>query len=423
MTPAAVRASLAHFAAAVAALAIAGLILAGAPAMAGFASASGAGTGRPARAASAHHKKAPAKHMPAKHPAAKRQLPLKMMWGPLTLPNGASAFPTYHSLGVQVLETQLVWARTALTRPNEPANPADPAYHWPPELEQMITQAAQYGIAVAVLVKGSPAWANGGQDESWAPTNAEDYASFLQAASRRYPTVHFWMIWGESNGEDFYPMPANSPVGPRRYALLLEAAYGALKAVSSSNLVIGGMTFTSGLVKPREFLRWMRLPDGSPPRMDYYGHNPYSTRFPEPGSGPPPSAGCLEDLRDGAYRRKGFKCSRTGERDIDSLGTLHSELATVYRHRHGGAPKLWLSEWSISSDGPNYAFNYFVSRPVQAHWVTAAFKLVDSLSYVAGLGWYDLQDEPTSVPEHLTEGLLTETGEHKPAFSAYAHAP
>src|ERR1700733_2459869 len=53
---------------------------------------------------------------------------LKMIWGPLTMPNGSSAFPVYHRLGVQVLELQLIWGRVAPTRPSEPANPADPAY-------------------------------------------------------------------------------------------------------------------------------------------------------------------------------------------------------------------------------------------------------------------------------------------------------
>jgi hypothetical protein len=379
------------------------------------------GSGRPGASASKHKKRAPRRrkktvHAPAPTPA------LKMIWGPLTLPGGASAFPTYRQLGVQVLQTQLIWARTAITRPNEPANPADPAYRWPPELEQTISQAAQYGIAVAVMVKGTPAWANGGQDETWAPTNAADYASFLQAAGRRYPTVHFWMIWGESNGENFYPMPINSPVGPRRYALLLDAAYGALKAVSSSNLVIGGMTYTSGLVNPHDFLRWMRLPNGAPPRLDYFGHNPYSARFPNLEEGPLPGPRCLEALRNGQFRSKRFKCQLSGSRDISDIDTLHSELAAVYRGRRGGPPKLWLSEFSISSDSPTRAFNYYVSRTVQAHWVTAAFKLVDSVSYVAGLGWFELLDESASVPRHLTEGLLTEDGAHKPAFSAYTHA-
>lgn len=326
---------------------------------------------------------------------------LKMIWGPLTMPNGSSAFATYHRLGVQVLELQLSWADTAPSRPLDPSNPNDPSYLWPQALDRAVKQAAHYGIKLAVMVKGSPEWSNGGRDPSWAPNDSGDYADFLQAASRRYPSVHYWMVWGEpTRSGNFNPMPANSPVGPRRYALLLDAAYGALKAVGHTNVVIGGMTYTVGLVSAPDFIRWLRLPDGAPPRLDYYGHNPYSTRFP----------------------RLSEKPYAPGVRDIDDIDTLHSELAAAYRHRAGGTPKLWLSEFSISSDQGNRAFAYYVSRRAQAQWLTAAYRLVDTVPYVTGLGWYELLDEPSSVAGHLTEGLLTAAGAPKPAFRAFARA-
>ncbi len=260
------------------------------------------------------------------HAQPHKAYPLKMIWGPFTMPDGASAFPVYHQLGVQVLETQLSWASTAPQRPADPTNPADPSYQWPAALAQAISQAAHYHIQMAVMVRGSPAWSNGGRDPSWAPEDANDYANFVAAASRRYPSVRYWMIWGEPERPgNFNPMPENSPVGPQRYALLLDAAYGALKSVNPANIVIGGMTYTIGLDSPSDFIRWMRLPNGQPPRLDYFGHNPYSTRFPK--------------LSEGLYEAK--------VRDINDIDTLHSELASTYSGRPGGPPKLWLSEFSI----------------------------------------------------------------------------
>jgi hypothetical protein len=314
------------------------------------------------------------------------------------MPDGSSAFPVYHQLGVQVLEMQLSWAEVASTRPLDPSNPADPAYHWSAAMDQAVAEAARYGIELAIMVKETPGWANGGQGPSWAPNEAGDYAAFMQAVSRRYPSIHYWMIWGEvTRPGNFNPMPADSPVGPQRYAVLLDAAYGALKAVNPANIVIGGMTYTLGLDTMGEYLKWLRLPNGSPPRMDFYGDNPYSTRYPK--------------LSEQTYS--------PAVRDINDIDTLEHELQGVYAG-HGATPKLWLSEFSISSDGPSRAFDYFVSQPVQAKWLTAAFKLADSVPYVAGLGWYELLDEPTTVPEHLTEGLLTASGQPKPAFYAYA---
>jgi hypothetical protein len=322
---------------------------------------------------------------------------LKMIWGPVNLPNGSSAFPTYHRLGVQVFQIDLTWADTAPTQPADATNPADPAYRWPAALDQAVQQAAQYGIRVCLLVKGTPPWANNGLTPAWAPNNASDYGNFLIAAARRYPSIHDWMIWGEPNRDDFSdfrPMPPNSPVGPRRYALLLQAAYRALKSVSRSNVVIGGDTWSFGIVEPADFIRWMRLPNGRPPQLDYYGHNPFGRRFPRLA-----------------------KPYFPGGRDIDDIGTLEAQLAGIY---HRKVP-LWLSEFTISSDHPNAAFNFSVSRRQQARWVTAAFRLVNSVSYVAGLGWFELLDQPQGA-QSLTDGLMTWDLKPKPAFYAYQHA-
>jgi hypothetical protein len=327
-------------------------------------------------------------------------LPLKMIWGPVTLPNGQSAFPTYHQLGVQVFQIDLDWATTAPTKPANPTDPNDPAYQWPAELDQAISEAAHYKIKVMLLVTHSPGWANGGLPSVWAPNNPADYANFMIAAAHRYPTVRDWMVWGEPNravNPDFQPMPVNNPTGPRRYALILNAGYHALKSVSKSNMVIGGDTWSFGLVEPADFVRWMKLPNGKPPPLDYYGHNPFGRRFP--------------NIRENPYF--------PGGRDINDIDTLESELARIYHRR----VPLWLSEFTISSDHNTTAFNFHKTRKQQAHWLTAAFRLVDSVNYVVGLGWFNLVDDPPTTKLSLTNGLLTWDLHPKPAFHAYERAP
>ena len=41
--------------------------------------------------------------------------------------------------------------------------------------------------------------------------------------------------------------------------------------------MIGGNSFTTGDVSSLNWIRNLRLPNGKPPRLDLYGHNPFST--------------------------------------------------------------------------------------------------------------------------------------------------
>jgi hypothetical protein len=178
------------------------------------------------------------------------------------------------------------------------------------------------------------------------------------------------MIWGEPNRADrFQPNRENDPAGPRAYAPLLDAAYAALKARNPSNKVIGANTWTSGTVKPPDFLRWMRLPSGRPPRLDWFGHNPFPYRRPKLAEGPLPG----------------------GFRDISDTDTLSSEVRRTY----GRQVPLWLSEYTIQSDHGSIVFATYVSRAVQARYLSAGYAIADQLgSAVAGLGWLGLLDEP-----------------------------
>jgi hypothetical protein len=326
----------------------------------------------------------------------------KAIWGPVTMPDRSSAFPVYRDLGVDVFQIQLQWNRIAKTAPANPKDPNDPAYAWPKQIDDAVAAARANGIKVALMVKGSPPWANGNRGPQWVPNNTS-YARFLVAASLRYAGVRHWMIWGEVNrAAVFQPLPARSRTGPRRYATLLRAAYKALKRRSRRNVVIGGMTFSFGDVMPRDFLRFMRLPGGKPPPLDWYGHNPFSRRFP--------------DLRKGVYQ--GFAAAR----DISQMDTFARELKRAYKGKYRPfrrrGPRLWLSEFTVSSDHPNRAFNFAVSRADQARWLSAAYRIARK-PYIAGLGWFNLLDDPATRPNNLTTGLMTYEGERKPAYDAY----
>jgi hypothetical protein len=304
----------------------------------------------------------------------------------------------YDVLGIDTLQLSLSWADIARTRPVDATDPADPAYGWPADVTAAAAEAPAHRIGLSLLVTNTPPWANGNRGPTFTPANPRDFADFLTAAARRYPAARRWMIWGEPNRDDrFQPNKVDDPAGPRAYALLLDAAYAALKAQSPNNKVIGGNTWTSGTVKPPDFLRYMRLPSGRTPRLDWFGHNPFPFRTPNLADRPLPG----------------------GFRDISDTDTLSAEARRAY----GRQVPLWLSEYTIQSDRGSTTFATFVSRAVQAQYLSGGYRIADDLGpAVAGLGWLALLDEPAGA-DSGNWGLLTYALEPKPAFQAMATAP
>ena len=205
--------------------------------------------------------------MPA--PAARPVTHRKAIWGPLEY-GGHSAFPTYAHLGAGIFQWRLDWNGVALQRPAHPRDPADPAYRWPVAIDPAVAESRRYGIAVSLAVVGTPVWANGGRDARWAPNRPADYADFVYAAAKRYPGVRYWMVWMEpTKSTNFQPLTPDGGGrlsragrrGPRTYARMLDAAYGALKKLNRHNKVIGGNTFTTGTISPRNWMRAMQTPE------------------------------------------------------------------------------------------------------------------------------------------------------------------
>jgi hypothetical protein len=316
---------------------------------------------------------------------------------------GFSQFPLYHDLGVGIYETTLNWAAIAPTRPRHPRDPNDPAYKWPSEIDSALSQASRYHMRVLLMGFGSPRWANGGHPSNYAPSRAADLADFFTAAARRYRSVRLWMVWGEpsrrANFQPFTPAPPTArkltraqASAPHRYAQMLDASYGALKAVSRSNLVIGGNTYTTGDISTSQWITNLRLPNGRPPRLDLYGHNPFSFRAPNLANPPSPD----------------------GEVDFSDLGRLsqlvNRNLAAPHQHI-----RLFLAEWTIAT-APDNEFNIYTTPAVQAQWIRDAWRIVRHSTFIYALGWIHVFDEP---PGGSQGGLLFSTGKPKPGYYAF----
>ncbi len=321
----------------------------------------------------------------------------KAMWGAVYR-NGVNQFPLYHQLHVSIYEADLVWSDVAPTRPRQAANPNDPAYSWPVEIQQAVTLARRYHMRVLLQIIFAPRWANRRHARNYPPVNPADYAAFATAAARRYPSVHLWMIWGEpSRHPNFAPTKLVPPgrnlspaqrVAPHDYARILDAAYGSLKSVSRRNLVIGGCTYSSGDIDTQQWIENLRLPDGRPPRMDMYAHNPFSAKAPS----------------------FSIPQSRFGEVQFSDLPELGR---WIDRYLHPGLP-IFISEFTIPT-ASDQEFNFWVEPPVAARWITDALRLSRHWKRIYALGWIHVYDDPPTS----YGGLLTDQGVRKPGFAAF----
>jgi hypothetical protein len=332
----------------------------------------------------------------------------KAIWGPATH-NGHSLFPTYHDLGAGIWQDRMNWSEVAPMRPAHPRDPADPAYRWPAELDFAIAQGRRFGIRTSLVLTQAPRWASGHSDPRWAPRKPSDFADFAYAASKRYPSVRHWMIWSEpTRAANFMPLfmeRRDRPLtrrmkkGPHTYARILDAAYGALKRRSRRNIVIGGNSFTTGDVSALNWIRNLRLPNGKPPRLDLYGHNPFTARRPVL-SGPAIGHGFADFA------------------DLDVLaGWVDRWLA---RPRGKKRINFFLSEFFWPTDHPNHEFDFWVTRHRAATWLTDALRVTRRWSRIYTLGWYSLYDDPPNAAgDEVNRGLLTYRGRKKPAYRAY----
>ncbi len=326
---------------------------------------------------------------------------VKAMWGPY-LRNGVSLFPAYRELGVTIYQDDLRWNEIAPHRPRHPRSPSDPAYRWPTEVTNAVREAQQYHMGVALQIIYSPHWANGNKPPQWATFNPQSYANFAIAASRRYPSVHLWMIWGEPDrshnfrpltpARPYIPLNARQRIAPHLYSRILDAAYAALKSVNPANLVIGGMTDTAASISPEQWIENMRLPNGTPPRLDLYGHNPFNIRAPDLSN--PPS---------------GF-----GQIDFSDLGRLTELVDSNLGRPQNPHPRLFLSEWTVPTraDGE---FNFHVEQRVQAAWITDGLNIARADPSIYALGWIHLYDE---LPQ-AAGGLIEADGRKKLGYFAW----
>ena len=75
-------------------------------------------------------------------------------------------------IGVDIVRFTLRWDQIAVREPRDATDNRDRAYRWR-NPDRVLTALNRRGIAVVVTLVGTPSWANGGFDASWAPDSGD----------------------------------------------------------------------------------------------------------------------------------------------------------------------------------------------------------------------------------------------------------
>ena len=280
------------------------------------------------------------------------------------------------ALGVDLVRVTVDWRTT------EPKRGVD---DWS-RADMLLRGLHAHGITPLVTLYGTPAWANGGKSENWAPASTSTFAAFARRVAERYPFVHMWTIWNEPNQRRWL-----RPTSPKTYVRqLLNPAVAAIHEASPHSLVAGGVTAPRGSAGGVSPVAWIAGMKAAHARMDAYAHNPYPLR---PGE-TPTSGGCDH-------------CTTI------TMATLPRLLADVQR-AFGIHMRIWLTEYGYQTNPPDRLLG--VSYAAQAKYVGEAALCAYEAPRVDVLVHYLIHDEPDVA--RWQSGVYTSTGVAKPALQA-----
>jgi hypothetical protein len=331
-----------------------------------------------------------------------------------------SFYPDLGELHAQLLRVQLYWGGVlgvAEGRPEDAADPADPAYDWS-RYDAIVLAAAEQDVGIVFTIFGTPRWANGGHGTTTAPRNPTALEQFSFAAAQRYsgnfmrtdgvvlPRVRYWTAWNEPN----------LPIGlvpqwkkvdghwviqsARDYARICNAVVDGIHGtlIAGERVACGDTaprgnnapTSSRPTTSPLAFLRAMKAAGAT--GFDAYAHHPYPGSPSETPTTRPPGSTAVT---------------------FGNLGVLTKELTRLY-----GWKPLWLDEYGYQTNPPDNDLG--VSPAKQAKYLTQSVDLARANPRVTMLLWFLVRDEDRLGG--WQSGLETWNGVHKPAFGAFARA-
>jgi len=326
-------------------------------------------------------------------------------WSDATTQNLQSAQRTHASI-IHILAS---WAAIAPTKPANPLNGNDRAYHLS-DIDALVREAQEYGFEVLLTIAQTPKWANGGKTPNYPPKNMNDLTQFAQMLAKRYNgskpgvgTVRRFSVWNEPNLQLFLApqfSPSGKIVSAATYAKLYMAAYNGIKAGNPNALVAAGETSNRGhnhptggvsdSVAPATFAHLVAEANPKLP-FDAWATHPYPTNY------------VLGPTQKVAYPNVAFST-------MDRFG---ADLAKWF---HRPVP-IWITEYGEQTK-PEYVFGG-VTYAQQAADVKKALQLASQSRYVQMFVWFIFRD---STAQTWFSGLLKKSGAKKPAYGAFSNA-
>jgi len=300
-------------------------------------------------------------------------------------PSPASTVAAIHkTLTAQVVGVSLRWDQVEPVRGKQ---------DWS-RLDGIVADLREAGIEPALVVTGSPSWANGvpaSKPDHYlyvpargAPLNAwlEKYSTFLAAAVERYDRfVRRWEIWpGPNATATWRPRPDPAAYGPvyerLRSTIMSREPTAEVAAGGLGELTVARPPDLSGIAFLRALIR-ARIPLGN------LAVQPFTTNDHAP------------DVHI------------AGQNNFDDIEKVHKLLMG-----NGVRASLWVTGWGWSSRT--------VGAQRQAQYVDRAFTLLENRYPYVRFAAYSLDHD---TPPTLLQGLLNGILKPKPAAAAFrAHA-
>jgi hypothetical protein len=345
----------------------------------------------------------------------------------------AEAFLFDHTVaaGARFAKISVGWRARVTGVPANPSDPADPAYDWS-YVDRAVRDAAARGVEPLLFVTDAPEFAEGpGRPEdvipgTWRP-DPNAFAAFARAVATRYsgtfvadggalPRVRYYQAWTEPNlSNHLAPQyEGGQPVAPTLFRDLLNALYGAVKAVHPDNVVITAGTAPYGDDPPnanrtRPLTFWRDVlclnaadrPLACPVRasFDALAHQPINTTGAPREPAVDPDDATVADFGE----------LRTILRAAEAAGTI----ATPGRHQ------LWSTEMWWETDPPDPLQG--ISPRLQARWLEQSIYLLwkQGARVVIYQGVRDTAYHPDVFDELSGSGIYFEDGSAKPALTAF----